>query len=200
MTTKRGFSSTEWQGAPAQPDAAGPPMPVSHTSGAKVERLYREHNESLVRFLRARLRSDADAREAAQEAYVRLLGLDNPDQPSFVRAYLFRVAANVATDVLRRKAVARRNATPADQDDIHSATQERRLSAKQDLERIDRALLELPPRCRAAFMMSRFEGCRTGDIACRLGVSERMVRQYLVRSLEHLQRAIQLTTGPGPMR
>ena len=182
------------------PAPAPAPAAAAAPSNAHVEQLYREHNESLVRFLRARLRSDADAREAAQEAYVRLLGLDNPEQPSFVRAYLFRVAANVATDVLRRRAVARRNINPSDQDDVLSATQERRLSAKQDLERIGIAMRQLPPRCRAAFIMSRFEGCKTVEVAHRLGVSERMVRQYLVRALEHLQRALDAAAGPERAR
>src|SRR6185369_14865836 len=50
-----------------------------------IERLFREHNETLLLFLRARLNCEADANEVAQEAYVRLLQLDRPDQPSFLR-------------------------------------------------------------------------------------------------------------------
>jgi RNA polymerase sigma-70 factor (ECF subfamily) len=40
-----------------------------------IERLFREHNEALLRFLTVRLHSYQDAREVAQEAYVRLLSL-----------------------------------------------------------------------------------------------------------------------------
>jgi RNA polymerase sigma-70 factor (ECF subfamily) len=186
------------------PEEPGEPSPeavqrAASPSSAQVERLYREHNESLVRFLRARLHSDADAREAAQEAYVRLLGLDDPEHPSFLRAYLFRVAANVATDYLRRRAVVRRNADPADEREVHAATQERQLAAKQDLQLIDRAIGELPPRCRAAFIMIRFDGCRPAEVASRLGVSERMVRLYHARALEHLQHAVD-AGGAGERR
>src|SRR5689334_14906628 len=56
-------------------------------------RLFREHNRSLMSFLVARLRSVHEARDVAQEAYVRLLQLDKPGAVSLLRSYLFRTAA-----------------------------------------------------------------------------------------------------------
>src|SRR6266853_5926060 len=77
--------------------------PEEHRSrAALVERLFREHNEALIRFLTARLRSYQDAREVAQEAYVRLLSLDQPGAVSYLRAFLFKTAANIAIDRRRR--------------------------------------------------------------------------------------------------
>lgn len=52
---------------------------------AEVAALFREHNRTLVNFLLARLKSEHDAREVAQEAYVRLLQLDRPGGVSFLR-------------------------------------------------------------------------------------------------------------------
>jgi RNA polymerase sigma-70 factor (ECF subfamily) len=157
----------------------------------RVENLFRDHNDTLLRFLRARLNSDADAREVAQEAYVRLLQLDQPGQPSFLRAYLFKVASNIATDIIRQRRVRRSsNDTEEDQQSM-PALQERALSAKEQLSAVQKALNELPPRCREAFVLSRHDGFSTGDIAVRLHVSDRMVRNYLVRALEHLRSAIE---------
>lgn len=52
-------------------------VPGSPESGtAELARLFREHNASLVQLLRARLRSDQEAWDVAQEAYVRMLQLD----------------------------------------------------------------------------------------------------------------------------
>src|SRR3546814_16035044 len=49
-------------------------VPGSPESGtAELARLFREHNASLVLLLRARLRSDQEAWDVAQEAYVRML-------------------------------------------------------------------------------------------------------------------------------
>jgi RNA polymerase sigma factor (sigma-70 family) len=166
-------------------------------SANSVERLFREHNDSLLRFLRARLKSDADAREAAQEAYARLLQLDNADQPSFLRAYLFRIASNVATDMLRRRNVQARFAPMDESDPGNFAGQEQALSARQQLRLVGDALNELPPRCRQAFLLKRQDELATTQIAQRLGVSDRMVRLYLARAIEHIQQALAREERPA---
>src|SRR5579863_2812073 len=72
------------------------------SQAAVIERLFREHNEALVRFLRTRVGSLSEALEIAQEAYVRLLSLDEPGAVSYLRAFLFKTAANIAIDRRRR--------------------------------------------------------------------------------------------------
>lgn len=64
----------------------------------RIERLFREHNDSLVRFVLARLHSEAEAHEIVQKAYVRLLKLDEPDAVSYLRAFMYRTAANLVQD------------------------------------------------------------------------------------------------------
>lgn len=66
-----------------------------------IARLFRENNRALIGFLVARLRSVQDAKEVAQETYVRLLQMGRPQTGNLVRAYLFRVAGNLAIDRLR---------------------------------------------------------------------------------------------------
>lgn len=183
--------------------AIGAPQSRGDASGPQardVERLYREHNEMLLRFLRSRLNNEADAREAAQEAYVRLLQLDQPDQPSFLRAFLFKTAANVATDLLRRRRTRGVTTAPEDASLPEAALQERTIAARQQLDLVRRAVEELPPRCREAFRLSRHEDCTTPQIAARLGVSERMVRLYIVRALEHIQSMLDDAVTPGGFR
>ena len=160
-------------------------------SANPIEQLFREHNDALLRFLRARLNSDADAREAAQEAYVRLLQLDRSDQPSFLRAYLFKIASNVATDMLRRKSVRARLSVADEPAWAEGAVQEQALLARQQLRVVEDALSELPPRCRLAFILRRHEELPTAEIGERLGVTDRMVRLYLARAIQHVQRAIE---------
>jgi len=158
-------------------------------SESAVGRLYREHNETLVRFLRSHLNSEADAREAAQEAYVRILQLDRPDQPSFLRAYLFKTARHVAIDLIRRRGVRREDILTGEEPT--DATQERGVIANQQLKLVQEALNSLPARCREAFILNRQEGWSAQEIAIHLGVSDRMVRLYLSRALEHLQTVLE---------
>jgi RNA polymerase sigma-70 factor (ECF subfamily) len=59
-----------------------------------------------MRFLTCHLCSAQEAQEVAQEAYVRMLQLDALSGVSYLRPFLFKTAANLATD--RLKSAARR--------------------------------------------------------------------------------------------
>lgn len=149
-----------------------------------VERLFREHNEALLRFLAVRLGSRQMAHEVAQEAYVRLLSLDEPGAISFLRSFLFKTAANLAIDRVRRGLVherARRQPLFAELTDAR--TPERQVESAQLIERVKRLVGELPPKCRQAFVLNRFYGMEFRDVAVHLQLSERMVRTYVVRAL-----------------
>src|SRR5580700_507376 len=88
---------------PPKADPVADSEPETEESRADVvERLFREHNEALIRFLRGRVGSRNEALEVAQEAYVRLLSLDQPGAVSYLRAFLFKTAANIAIDRRRR--------------------------------------------------------------------------------------------------
>jgi DNA-directed RNA polymerase specialized sigma24 family protein len=93
---------------PEQPDdSEHRQADAARDRSAHIERLFREHNQSLVRFLNARLASEHEAREVAQEAYVRLLQLDKPGAIGFLRAFLFKTASNLAVDRLRHRRIVR---------------------------------------------------------------------------------------------
>lgn len=149
-----------------------------------IEGLFREHNEALIRFLLSRVRSQQEAREIAQEAYVRLLGLHQPGAVSYLRAFLFKTAANLATDRLRKDDVHERALDlPLFREFADSRTPERRVSGAQQMQRLERLLDELPPKCRQAFVLNRFYGMDFADVAREMGLKERMVRTYVVRAL-----------------
>src|SRR5262249_57191209 len=70
-----------------------------------VEGLARGCGSDLVRFIARRLRSVADARDLAHEAYVRLLRVKRKDLIRDPQAYLYRIAANILYEFeLKRKA------------------------------------------------------------------------------------------------
>jgi RNA polymerase sigma factor (sigma-70 family) len=157
-------------------------------SGARVqevERLFRDHNDSLIRFLTLRLQSRQEAREVAQEAYVRLLQLERADVASFVRAYLFRIAGNLAIDRLRRRATESRFQEPELFDDFFEKPLNPETVAleRERMEQIRGFLSELPETVRDAFLMFRMEDMDQESIARRLGVTDRMVRNHITRAL-----------------
>jgi RNA polymerase sigma factor (sigma-70 family) len=160
--------------------------------GAVVERIFREHNESLIRFLQTRLPSVQDAREVAQEAYVRLLQLDQPEAIGFLRAYLFKTAAHIATDRLRHRQIVRQNETSNafDTFQMASPTMEK-IAAQQDLDIVNAALDELSPKCREVFLLRRLGNLQTEEVARQTGIGGRMVRLYVAQALTHCHRSLQ---------
>lgn len=151
-----------------------------------VRSLFRQNNRQLLGFLFARLGSEADAQEVAQEAFVRILELDRPDTIGFLRAYLFRTAANLAADRLRHRAVCQRS--EADETFLFeqlltSPSPERATLGEQQLQVVKTALSRLPAKCCKVCVLHFFEEYTVNQIARELHLSERMVRYYIARGL-----------------
>lgn len=151
-----------------------------------VERLFREHNEALIRFIRGRVGSHNEALEVAQEAYVRLLSLDQPGAVSYLRAFLFKTAANIAIDRRRRHQNYDRVAGRQLFADLtENRTPERQLSGEQTVRRLGLLIEGMPPKCRESFVLNQIHGLDAVTIASQLGISDSMVRKYIVRALLH---------------
>lgn len=162
--------------------------------GSEVERLFEEHNEALVRFLRVRLDSVEEAREVAQEAYVRLLQLDQPNAVSHFRAFLFRTAANLAIDRVRKRQHARRHQSLTFFDQEGPAIEETAV-LQEKIKLVEKYLAELPPKCRKAFLLARFRDMTTKDIASQMRLSERSVRNYILQAVSYCRNRLDKETG-----
>jgi RNA polymerase sigma-70 factor (ECF subfamily) len=160
-------------------------VPLRDSYGHQVECLFREHNESLLRYLRARLHSQDEAKEVAQEAYVQLLGLDHPEAVHFLQGYLFRTAANLATNRLKQRAQRRRDDELVFFESEDARSPERVWAADRKVASIRQALNELPANCREAFRLVKIEGLSSDEAADRLQLHPRRVRRYVARALAH---------------
>ncbi len=150
----------------------------------RISRLFSEHNESLVKFLSTRLHSVQEAKEVAQEAYVRLLSLEDAGAVSFLRAFLFKTAANLAVDRIRSRGRQRQALDAGLCDDSREApTPDREAAIAQEMAIVRRLIDELPPKCRRAFLLHRVHGAEFSEIAQEMGLSERMVRHYVLRAV-----------------
>ena len=55
----------------------------------------------------------------------------------------------------------------------------------QRLEMLQRALAELPPRCRESFLLRKIEGLSHPEIAEHLGISKALVEKHIVNAMKH---------------
>jgi RNA polymerase sigma factor (sigma-70 family) len=184
------------KGSRPQASAAGAKTPAAAVEGqpedgrrlAEISHLYREHNRALVAFLGTRLKDSQAAREVAQEAYVKLLQLEQPGAVSFLRAYLFRVAGNLAIDRIRSEQTrARLDSGDAFDDFLEDSPAERAALVRDELVQLARILGELPDKYGRAFRLHRVQELGLGEIAALMGLKERTVREYVAATLVYVR-------------
>lgn len=158
-----------------------------------LARLVEAHYEELRAFVRRRVGSAAAAQEVVQETWVRVAAdppAQPPDQPL---AYLYRVAANLAVDRQRRERLEARHREPGPPPaDIVAADPgpERTAAAREELAILERAIAELPDRCRAAFLLYRGRGLTMRQTAAELGITEKTVEKHVARAMVHCRRRL----------
>uniref|UniRef100_UPI0035CB6BE9 RNA polymerase sigma factor n=1 Tax=uncultured Sphingomonas sp. TaxID=158754 RepID=UPI0035CB6BE9 len=150
--------------------------------------LYLEIRPKLERVIARRTGSLSLAADLAQEMFFKIdvIKITLPTRADAER-YFLRAAINAALDHLkvetRRRAIlqeAHASAVPST-----APSPERNSLARDELRKVDEALAELPKKCRAVFVMSRFHGLSHVAIATELGVSQSLVEKYVARALLH---------------
>ena len=139
------------------------------------------------RRLTRRLGSADLAADVLQETYLRVEGMSEIGLVRSPKAYLFRIALNIAND--RRRAESRR--LTADEVDClldipdDRPDPAREIEDRSEVSLLKRAIAELPERRRVVLTLSRIEGLPHREIAERLGVTVRTVETDLKQAIEH---------------
>lgn len=153
----------------------------------KVEAWFEEFHGRLLGYLTHRLNIESEADDLAQEVFLRLLRLEDPAAVNHPRAFLFRIAANVVDDWRDRHF--RVSVLPPDSfDEFESASDPAQEALAVQRERaLERALNRLPQAHRVAVVLKGKHGMSHKEIAERLGVSERMVKRYVIKGYARMR-------------
>ena len=136
-----------------------------------ADQLLAEHEPALRNFLGARCRDDDITAELLQEVAARLVtAAPRLTLNGNARGYLFRIAANVWNDHLRRELVRRRAAiTLHAEEPATAAPADARLLAGELRAAVRRAVSALPPAQREVVELRHHTGLTFQQIADRLG-------------------------------
>jgi RNA polymerase sigma-70 factor (ECF subfamily) len=158
--------------------------------------LYRLHARPLWAYLYRLTGNSADADDLLQEAYCRMLATALATrEDSQLRAYLFRVATNAATDLWRRGGRGTRRAEPLDADVAVGASHGDQAALKRDMARTFR---DLKPQERMLLWLAHVEGSEHREIAASLGLKAASVPVLLFRARRKLAALLrQKGYGPG---
>lgn len=145
------------------------------------------HPELLV-YLRRRTRDAETAADLAQETFSRMMVYRDAPNIGDRRLLMYRIAHNLVIE-LRRQRHRRLAAQHVSLDQVapiraDEAGVDEIADARQTLDvLLKRTLLELPPKCRLAFKLSRFDGLTYPQIAAKMGISTKMVEKHISRAL-----------------
>jgi RNA polymerase sigma-70 factor, ECF subfamily len=167
------------------------------------ERLVRMHDQSVLRLAYSTLRSQEDAAEVYQEAFLRVYrNLHSFRFDCSFHTWLHRIVSNLCVDYLRKRKSRREDPAVVEtshgpQDRLEGALAERpesdpqrKLMSGQLKTRIEQGLADLTPRERMVFELRHYQGMRLRAIGEILGTTEEAAKNCLFRATQKMRTAL----------
>lgn len=147
------------------------------------------YEASLMRFLRRSWRNQSELDDLRQEIYIRVYEAAAKALPQLPKSFLFATARHLLIDRMRRGRVVSIEAIGGMEEldglnvTIDEPSCERKVSARQDLQRLSFAFDALPPRCREVLWLRRVDDLTQKEVARKLNISEGAVEKALARAV-----------------
>ncbi|CAI2717591.1 RNA polymerase sigma factor [Nitrospina watsonii] len=160
----------------------------------RLETVFEDHRQELTRYASLRLGVPDLAADLVQEAFLKASSIGDLSQIENLRAFLYRVVTNLATDHHRKTKRNRRIFTDVPEDRVASVasseTPDQQLINEEQVQRLTRAIQSLPPQTREIFILFKLEEWKQKDIAAHFKVSlstvEKKIKQAIIHCKKHL--------------
>lgn len=159
---------------------------VPDRKDATVSETFFENESFLKKFLARFLCHPQDIEDVAQETFLKAFTAETNKEIRSPKAFLFRIAKNVALTKLTRK-------TQLITDYIEdlgssevlcdAASVEDQVAGRQKLAVFCQAAASMPPQCRRVFLMRKVYGFSHKEISGRLGISTSTVEKHIANGL-----------------
>jgi RNA polymerase sigma-70 factor, ECF subfamily len=168
--------------------------------------IVRENSGRIYNMLYQMTGNAQDAEELAQEVFYQAYkSLPRFKGDSAISTWLYRIAMNVSKDAIRKKArrpameqrmeFEEREAMGGIPQSVRSAENE--FLSKESLTRVKKAILNLPVKYRAAFVLNVVEGYSHEEIAKIMGITYGVARTRLYRAIKMLRTELAVRNGEG---
>ena len=147
------------------------------------------HESSLRLYLRGSFPAVRDVDDVVQESFLRVWKARAEQPVHSAKAFLYRIARNVALDLVRRRRVAPLD--PVGELAELGVMDERpgvldALGTNERIAMLTEALDALPTRCREAVILCKLQGKSYREAALALGVSEKTIGEHVYRGTQRL--------------
>jgi RNA polymerase sigma-70 factor (ECF subfamily) len=163
---------------------------------------YLENELALKRFLRRFIKSREGADDLAQEAFLRAFAAESGRAIISPKAFLFKVAKNLALNELARQSSATTEPLGDFEgqevlEDSSQAAVDDAVDGRERIRVLARAIAALPPQCAKVFVLRKMQGLSQKEIAARLNISVRTVENHVALGLVRCK-AYMRAHGCGP--
>lgn len=130
---------------------------------------------------------EPDAPDLVQEVYLRAMTYPTRSTIIKPRAFLFRIAANLVVDHVRKQSYRQYDNYEEIEDRTITSMlgPEDTLYGRERLNKFRDALAQLPNDQRQAFLLNRFDGLSHSEIAQFMGISDKTVQRYVAKAFDH---------------
>jgi RNA polymerase sigma-70 factor (ECF subfamily) len=189
-------------GAAADPDVALM-LRVQGGDETAFQELFRKFSPRVLQYTRRFVGSEAQAEEVTQDVFVQVFRFRHRYRPqSRLSTWVFTIATNLCLNELRRPERRlrvdiwdRRGDTEERREgpqlaDPDARTPEEGAAARELAGQLEVAVGALPPKQRAALLLSRVDGLAYRDVADALGCTEGAVKALLFRATQSLKKTL----------
>ncbi|HEV7733277.1 MAG TPA: sigma-70 family RNA polymerase sigma factor [Candidatus Binatia bacterium] len=161
--------------------------------------LFRRFGPRILQYVRRLVKSDARAEEITQDVFVQIFRFRERYRPeSKLSTWVFTIATNLALNELRRpervlkvdiwdtRGQDERREGPS-LPDPNAISPEEGAASRELARALETAIAELPPKQRAALLLSRVDGMAYRDVAEALGSTEGAIKALLFRATHSLK-------------
>ncbi|MDD1606786.1 MAG: RNA polymerase sigma factor [Methylococcaceae bacterium] len=159
-----------------------------------IATVYQQHQNELIYYTARITACRESAEDITQESFMILFHEVKQQKIENPRAFLFRVARNLAFDHLKHKKVTENYAQaqhPILESTLEALSIEQILENNQYIDTLKQVIDELPPRCRDAFILNKMHEMSYVEVAQHTGISESGVEKHIMKGLRHCRHRLE---------
>lgn len=153
-----------------------------------IAAFYQQHQRELICYTTRITDCPDTAEDIIQESFIILFRKEKQQPIDNPRAFLFRVAQNLAFDHLKHKKITDNyvlTQLPVLESTIEAHSTEQVLTDSENINFVQQVIDELPPRCRDTFILNKIHEMSYGEVAQHTGISESGVEKHIMKGLRH---------------
>lgn len=178
----------------------GPDERMESSSRSQISQAFMEQQRPLKAFISRFIRRPQDIDDIAQETFVRAFLAEQKGDIQHPKAYIYRVARNLAFETLTKKSTQLTSY-------IEDSCDQFLLQSGEDIEgsaivmekfgRVKTAIAEMPPQCQRVFIMHKVYGFKYREISQQLGISVSTVEKHIMTGLKKCRQSVKLQEQPS---